>query len=119
VGLLFYGALQTVGRPNDVFQRPGSERTARFLGYNVVPGADGPEAVHPRDVRLGPDGAAGLELTVVSSGTVGREQLIVLRSDAGTRVEVRLPEATEELARGIRVTAQWGRSVRLTSVRLP
>ncbi len=114
VGLLFEGTLETVGLPEEVFGNPRSERIARFLGYNVLPGRDGPEAVHPSDLRVDATGQGGLALTVVADGTVGRERLVVFRSDAGERVEARLPAATEALPPGRQVTVTWVRSVPLS-----
>jgi ABC-type Fe3+/spermidine/putrescine transport system ATPase subunit len=115
VGLLFDGDLETVGIPEDVFGSPRTERTARFLGYNVLPGRNGFEAVHPNDIRVDSDPAGGLALTVLATGTVGRENLVVLRSDDGTRVEARFTGPAGNLISGRRVTARWQRSVRISS----
>jgi ABC-type sugar transport system ATPase subunit len=117
VGLLFEGSLETVGIPSEVFGSPGTERTARFLGYNVLPGPSGIEAVHPSDVRIDPAGAGGIAVTVVASGTVGRENLVVLRADDGDRIEVRSPGPSVDLVPGTRVTVRWDRSTRLSSRR--
>jgi ABC-type Fe3+/spermidine/putrescine transport system ATPase subunit len=114
VGLLFDGVLEPVGTPEEVFGNPGTERTARFLGYSVLPGASGPEAVLPTDVRISAAGAGGVPLTVVASGTVGREVLVVLRSDTGERVEARWVGPPPKLEPGARVTIRWERSVPLS-----
>jgi ABC-type Fe3+/spermidine/putrescine transport system ATPase subunit len=114
VGLLFGGTLDRVGMPHDVFTDPATERAARFLGYNVFSGPSGLEAVHPSSVRIDRAGGAGLPLTVVASGTVGGERLVVLRSAAGDRWEARVPESVADLPPGSSVTAQWDTSVGLT-----
>jgi thiamine transport system ATP-binding protein len=113
VGLLFDGALRTPRPPREVFSDPGSPRIARFLGYNVVDGPRGPEGVLPSDLRVvtAPE-TGGLEATVLVSGTVGREQQTVLRTAAGTRLEMR--SSGPALSAGSRVRVTWNRSVALT-----
>jgi ABC-type Fe3+/spermidine/putrescine transport system ATPase subunit len=111
IGLLFGGSLEAVGSPEEVFAAPRTERAARFLGYNVLGGPRGPEAVHPRDLSLEGIGSTGLPLTVVAVGTVGREHLAILRTDSGDRVEARFPEGPGALRPGSRVRASWARSV--------
>ncbi|MGI0131410.1 MAG: ABC transporter ATP-binding protein [Thermoplasmata archaeon] len=113
VGLLFEGRLEAVGTPDAVFGSPQTGRAARFLGYNVLPGPTGPEAVHPRDVRLGALSDGGLPLTVVAAGPVGRERLAVLRTDSDVRVEARGTGEVGDLAPGQRVGARWDRAVPL------
>ncbi|MGA9839621.1 MAG: ABC transporter ATP-binding protein [Thermoplasmata archaeon] len=113
VGLLFGGVLETVGAPEGVFESPRTEQTARFLGYNVLGSSAHAEAVHPRDVRLETPGAGGIEGIVLASGTVGGETLVVLRTDAGHRVEVRLPANSVGPVPGARASVRWDRSVAL------
>ncbi|MGI0156405.1 MAG: TOBE domain-containing protein, partial [Thermoplasmata archaeon] len=72
-----------------------------------------PEAVHPRDVRLGALSDGGLPLTVVAAGPVGRERLAVLRTDSDVRVEARGTGEVGDLAPGQRVGARWDRAVPL------
>ena len=91
VGLLFDGALEAIDRPLEIYQHPRSVRAATFLGYNILEGPSGPVALGPGDLTFGPPGTTGLPATVVSAGTTGRETLLVLRTDDGRRVEVRLP----------------------------
>jgi thiamine transport system ATP-binding protein len=114
VGLLFAGQLAEVGAPRRVFDGPRSERSARFLGYNVVAGPHGAEAVDPRDVRLAPTGP-GLALTVVAAGTTGGEQLTILRTTGGDRVESRGSDQDPALSPGDRVYASWSRAVSLAA----
>jgi ABC-type Fe3+/spermidine/putrescine transport system ATPase subunit len=113
VGLLFEGSLETIGPPSEVFERPGTVRAARFLGYNVLFGPAGPEAVRAEDLRMGPAGTAGTEATVVVAGTTGRETLVILRTDDGARVELRSPAPAGPIAPGTRVSLEWDRSVPL------
>jgi ABC-type Fe3+/spermidine/putrescine transport system ATPase subunit len=112
IGLLFEGRLERVGPPREVFERPGSGRAARFLGYNVLPGPHGPEAVDPRDLRPSREGP-GPEWKVVAAGTTGGERLVVFRSGAGERVEFRGPDEGPLPVAGERWYAEWTRSVSL------
>jgi ABC-type Fe3+/spermidine/putrescine transport system ATPase subunit len=114
VGLLFEGRLERVATPTGLFADPGSERAARFLGYNLFPGAHGPEAVDPRDLRLSPEVPRGPTLTVVAAGTTGGERLVVLRDFEGGRVESRGPDLGPLPVPGDRLSASWSRSVRVT-----
>jgi len=112
VGLLFDGRLERVGSPHGVFADPGSERAARFLGYNVLSGPEGTVAVDPRDLHVSTDGG-GPELSVVAAGTTGGERLVIYRSIDGERVESRGPEEGPLPLTGQRVRANWTRSVSL------
>ncbi|MGI0070803.1 MAG: ABC transporter ATP-binding protein [Thermoplasmata archaeon] len=118
-GLLFQGRLETVGSPAEVFGAPRDERSARFLGYNVLAGPRGLEAVHPRDLRLGPAASEGLALTVLASGTVGRERLVLLETGSAERVEALVPTEGETYHRGDRVTISWDRSVPVAAATPP
>jgi ABC-type Fe3+/spermidine/putrescine transport system ATPase subunit len=113
VALLLDGELASIGAPTVVFAQPRTARSARFLGYNILPGRTGWEAVDPRDLELAPRTTPGVPLTVVAAGTTGTEQLVVLRTTDGDRVEargrdwVRLPGPGEEWS------GRWTRSVPL------
>jgi len=111
VGLLFDGAIQAQGPPAEVFGQPGSVRAARFLGYNVLDGTDGPVAVWPTDLVILPAGDTGLSATILATGPVGRDNQVVLRTDAGERLELRTAGAVPPV--GGRVVLGWSRSVRL------
>jgi thiamine transport system ATP-binding protein len=115
VGLLFDGRLERVAPPEELFRQPGTARAARFLGYNVLRGASGSEAVDPHDLDLAPDGPSGVPLTVVAAGTTGGERLVVLRSEGGERAEARGPEDGLAPAPGERRWARWTRSVPVSS----
>jgi len=114
VGLLFDGSLETVGRSAEVFERPGTVRAARFLGYNVLFGPTGPVAVRAEDLRTGPAGTGRPEATVVVAGSTGRETLVILRTDDGGRIELRASEPPGPMAPGARVSLQWDRSIPLS-----
>lgn len=115
VGLLFEGQLERVGTPASVFGAPGSPRAARFLGYNVLAGTSGLEAVDPSDLSLGPLDTPGPRATVVTAGSVGREQLVVVRTESGERAELREPFSAGEHRPGDRGTLRWSRSIPLES----
>jgi len=114
VGLLFDGHLRPPGAPAAVFGNPGTVRSARFLGYNVLAGPTGPVGVLPSDLHILGSVERGIVATVVVSGPVGRENEVVLRTEEGQRLEVRTP-ATEPLpSAGAPVRLGWERSVVLT-----
>jgi len=113
VGLLFDGTLTSVGPPRSVYDAPREERAARFLGYNIVRTGPGVAAVHPRDVELVEPSGGDVEASVVAGGTVGRETLLVLRTDAGERVEARLAPNVAVPPRSGRVGLRWARAVPL------
>jgi len=116
VGLLFEGVLDTVGPSEEVFGRPRTGRTARFLGYNVLPGPSGPEAVLPNDLHVRPPEDGDLLFTVEAIGIVGRETLVVLQDDSGDRAEARWAGSVAEMRPGRRVAVTWERSVPISAV---
>ncbi|HTZ61527.1 MAG TPA: ABC transporter ATP-binding protein [Thermoplasmata archaeon] len=113
VGLLFAGRLGPVGTPETVYGAPESETAARFLGYNVVRGVDGPEAIHPSDLEfhLGEDGPH--RGTVEASGSLGRDRLLVIRAADGERLEVRRPIEESAPDVGAHGVLRWRRSCAL------
>jgi ABC-type Fe3+/spermidine/putrescine transport system ATPase subunit len=113
VGLLFDGELELLGAPRAVYENPRTVRAARFLGYNVLPGSTGPVAVHPSDLHWQGAGVGGIAATVVVEGTRGRDRLVVLRSDDGSRVEFLTGMDGGPFAPGTRGSLTWERSVPL------
>jgi len=111
VGLLFDGELDLLAAPRSVYENPGTARAARFLGYNVLRGPNGPEAVHPADLRWQPAGVGAIAATVVVEGTRGRDRLVVLRTDDGARVEFLRGTDSAPLLPGTRGSVTWDRSV--------
>lgn len=110
VGLLFEGQLSPPNSPREVFEKPDTERAARFLGYNVLSESAGPVAVHPTDLRVRPLGAEGVEAVVLVSGPVGREVEVVLRTENGERLVLRTDGSAEIPTAGSRVRLGWERS---------
>lgn len=111
LALIFDGELGSVGPPTEVYERPGTVRAARFLGYNVVDGPAGPVGVLPQELRAAPaDGPGSCE--VRACGPVGREYLSVLAGPRGERFEVR---SGVPLAVGASVRLSWDRSVPLAA----
>ena len=114
VGLLFDGRLETVDPPAAVYRNPRSARAARFLGYNVLPGPRGLEAVHPSDLVWGAIGEPGVPATVLRSGTAGRGALAIVRDDSGERFELEGEDELALLRPGDRGTLRWERGLVLT-----
>lgn len=110
VGLLFDGKLETWGTPRTVYERPSTTRSAAFLGYNVLPGPNGPVAVAPSDLTLDRASSGPGTYTVVATGTVGHEALVVLRGPSGERAELRAPEPYSPPPMGSVVAVHWERS---------
>jgi len=110
VALIFDGTLEAVGSPADVFAHPATGRTARFLGYNVLAGPDGPVAVLPDDLTAAAPAAGERTYRVRASGPVGHRYLSVLEGADGQRVEMR---SDTPFAVGGAVALSWARSVAL------
>jgi ABC-type Fe3+/spermidine/putrescine transport system ATPase subunit len=89
VALLFDGRLDSIGSPAEVFRAPRTARAATFLGYNLLPGPEGPVAVLPDDLDAVPPEGGGPGYVVRASGAVGRRYLSVLAGPQGERVELR------------------------------
>jgi len=115
VGLLFDGQLDAVGDPSAVFRGPRSVRAAQFLGYTVLRLPSGPVAVLSEDLVADPAGSGGIEATVVVAGTTGRSTLVILRTEDGSRVELRSMDLPSPLEPGTRVSLRWERSIPLGS----
>ncbi len=113
VGLLFDGSLEVVGSPADVFEHPRSARAARFLGYNVLDGPSGPVAVRAEDLEIGGSIGGGPSAVVAAVGTLGRETLVILRTELGERLELRTVDPPDGFRPGAPVTVRWQRSVPL------
>jgi thiamine transport system ATP-binding protein len=87
--VLMEGRLVQSGTPAQVFDAPATAAVARFLGYNIWEAPDGPRAVHPTDVTVGPWGASRPRGEIVATGPVGREFLAFVADDEGHRWEIR------------------------------
>ena len=117
VGLLFGGTLESLGPPSDIYEHPRSARAARFLGYNVVDGPSGLQAVHAEDLELVPGSAGEIAGTIRAVGTLGRGSLVILETGNGERLEVRTRDSPSELAIGRSVSVRWSRSIPLPAER--
>jgi len=113
VALLFDGRLDLPGPPAEVFAHPSSLRAARFLGYNVLSSPTGRVGVLPDDLRVVPAESPGREAEVLSVGSVGRENMVFLRTDDGERVEMRIASDAGPPRPGERVRVAWTREVPL------
>jgi ABC-type Fe3+/spermidine/putrescine transport system ATPase subunit len=110
VGLLFDGSLEAIDSPAEVYGHPRTARAARFLGYNVIDGASGPEAVRAEDLEIGERADARLRGTVVTAGTLGRESLVIIETESGARLEALTAEAPALFPTGRPVGVSWSRS---------
>ncbi len=89
-GLMFNGVLSTLRSPEDIFSAPEDEKSARFLGYNVM--EDGGErfAFYPTDFEFS-DAEPHLEGTVMSSGFEGDIYRMHVSMPDGNSVQLWLP----------------------------
>ncbi len=110
LALLFRGSIEAIGPPREIFEHPPSERSATFLGYNVLSGPDGPVAVLPEELLLTAPAVGEPDYTVRASGPVGAGYLSVLEAADGRRLEARTPGP---LRAGERVAVGWRRGVPL------
>jgi ABC-type Fe3+/spermidine/putrescine transport system ATPase subunit len=108
--LLFEGRLDPPGSPEEVFARPRSRSAARFLGYNLLPGAGVELAVLPEDLRFEEEDGEGVRATVRTSGTYGRGYLAIVETAEGARVTLRSPRP---LPTGTEGRLRWERAVEL------
>ena len=108
--LLRDGHVEQDGTPEDLYNRPATAFTARFIGtppMNVVtlPGHSSSGlllGVRPEDIRIGTDGVAAV---VENVEYLGADSIVACR--AGTEsLTVRLPRAAH-LAPGTRVKLSW------------
>ena len=113
VGLLFSGALESLGPPSDIYEYPRSARAARFLGYNVVEGPSGLQAVHAEDLELVPGSAGEIVGTIRAVGTLGRGSLVILETGNGERLEARTRAPPSQLTIGSSSGVRWSRSIPL------
>ncbi len=109
--VLLGGRLVEAGPPGEVHAHPHSVAVARFLGYSVLATPAGPRAVHPREVRLVPDGA-GIAGRIAAIGPVGGEWLAEVALEEGGRIEVR-GSGVAPYVPGERVHVRWEREVPL------
>lgn len=120
VAIFDHGALQQVGAPQEVYDRPASRFVATFLGdINLVPAAEAgagtragallgirPEHMTLTDAR--PDGPA-VAVSLVALTYQGAQTRLSLVTDAGTAVTVLRPTADlpAALGPGVRFWAGW------------
>ena len=80
VGVMRDGRIEQVGRPREIYERPGSRYVAEFLGAgNLLPG----EIVAAADGRVDVSTPQGL-VTVAGAGARGERVLVAVRPEAVT-----------------------------------
>ncbi|HKV89693.1 MAG TPA: ABC transporter ATP-binding protein [Thermoplasmata archaeon] len=113
VVLLSGGRVVQSGAPEAVFRNPATPDAAHFLGYNVVPGPDGPFAVAPEDVDLAAPGRGDPTGLVTLNGFAGDERVVEVTLSDGSRLEARTRQADGGPRLGETVSVRWVRSVPL------
>jgi ABC-type sugar transport system ATPase subunit len=91
IAVLSDGALQQVGTPEELYERPANVFVGGFIGspaMSFLPGDDGTRiGVRPEHVRLWEDGLTGpIDGRVAYIEALGRETLVGVDTDAGTRL---------------------------------
>ncbi|MGI0139654.1 MAG: ABC transporter ATP-binding protein [Thermoplasmata archaeon] len=107
VAILLDGRLEPPGTPSEVLDHPASARVARFLGYSVLATKDGTVALDAAEIRIVPVEEGLVRAELLASGRTGREEVAILRTDAGDRVEVRVPLRTIWPRPGTVVGLRW------------
>ncbi|MDO9435106.1 ABC transporter ATP-binding protein [Hydrogenophaga sp.] len=110
------GRIEQVGPPHEVYNRPGSEFVARFMGgHNVLETTQGKVAVRNDHIQLAPiaQGAIGWPATVRDVEYQGTYVLLGLhlnKGQPGENISVMLPEASftqQPYAPGDQVSMTW------------
>lgn len=109
-----HGRIEQVGSPHEVYNNPGSEFVARFMGgHNVLDTASGKVAVRNDHIRLAPSASTGWPATVSDVEYQGTYVLLGLQLEGAsnpTAVSVMLPEASfllQPYRPGDRVDLSW------------
>ncbi|MFW3146948.1 MAG: ABC transporter ATP-binding protein [Thermoplasmatota archaeon] len=90
IAVMHDGRIEQVGRPRDLYERPGTDFVAGFIGsVNVIelPASGGAEPVtvmiRPEDVRIDPFSGAGISGTVMSYNYLGPVIDVTVQLDNG------------------------------------
>lgn len=86
-GIIFDGIMEREGTPSDLFANPGTEKVARFLGYNVLTQQGVKRAFYPSDFRFS-EKEADLSGTILSVGFEGEVYRMLLRLESGESVQL-------------------------------
>jgi len=108
IALLIDGKVLQSARPEELFERPETERAARFFGMNVIRGVVAGERLRLPDLQFpvsGPDGAAVFairpESVLLRSGD-GPEMTVVESVYLGSYVRLRLRAGRTEIESHVR-----------------
>lgn len=107
------GAIEQIGHPTEVYEKPSSEFVAGFVGTsNVLDTPAGRAVVRPERVSIAPaDGASGRDGTVTDVAYVGMVTRFRVVTDAGPTMTVvrqnRSQHADAPLVVGDRVVVSW------------
>ena len=89
-GIMYDGSIERIAPPQDLFTHPGTERTAKFFGYNVVT-ADGRKvAFYPSDFKVAAEGPE-MSGKIVSIGFEGEHDRAHVMMDSGDLVQLEFP----------------------------
>src|SRR5262245_36393303 len=101
------GAIEQVGTPKEVYERPRTEFVAGFVGVSNIVEADGRRlTVRPEKIRLSVDGR-GRSGTIADAVFVGMFTRYTVALDDRTRLTVVRQNDTSPLERGVRVHLDW------------
>ncbi|HEV2316941.1 MAG TPA: ABC transporter ATP-binding protein [Thermoplasmata archaeon] len=106
------GRIEQSSPPEELQAHPASPRIARFLGYNLLAGPSGTEAVAPEALRVVPPEAGMLVATIIACGFIGNGYSVHLRSAHGENAEAWVPADGPRYSPGARVGLRWDRSIR-------
>ena len=112
VGLLFDGRLEAWGTPSEVYERPPGPRAGPVLGVQRAVESSRRCRRGAGRSEIDPSPSAAPRYTVVASGSVGRESVVVLRGASGERAELRALEPFARPPIGAQVALRWSGSGR-------
>jgi putative spermidine/putrescine transport system ATP-binding protein len=101
------GAIEQVGTPKEVYERPRTEFVAGFVGVSNIVEQEGRRlTVRPEKIRLSVDGR-GRPGTIADAVFVGMFTRYVVALDDGTRLTVVRQNDTSPLEQDMRVRLDW------------
>lgn len=113
IAVMHKGKIEQIGRPRDLYERPGSDFVAGFVGsVNIIdlPASEGAEPVtvmiRPEDVGIDPFSLTGITGTVMSYNYLGPLMEVIIQLENGDDITSLVPRERfmmSGIKRGIRV----------------